>query len=150
MLHKVIRALFLVLFCSLQSTRRLKDKVGYSFLFLFVQHLWWYQFVQDMVGYNVHAFQWMRREAEAADAEQLFREAGDARRAKDKRRRTRHAVKRPIVTVTWIYKSINTCFLFRWFAEYGVRQKQTDETEVKFYFLCFIKHSVQITCQINL
>ncbi|KAI8435791.1 hypothetical protein MSG28_004019 [Choristoneura fumiferana] len=56
--------------------------------------------IRDTVGYNVHAFQWMRREAEAADAEQLFREAGDARRAKDRRRRTRHAVKRPIVTVT--------------------------------------------------
>ncbi|XP_063380807.1 WD repeat-containing protein 3 [Cydia fagiglandana] len=56
--------------------------------------------MRDMVGYNVHALQWMRREAEAADAEQLFREATDARRSKDRRRRARQALKRPIVTVT--------------------------------------------------
>lgn len=55
---------------------------------------------QDMVGYNVHALQWMRREVEAAESEQLFRDATNQRRTKDKRRRTRHAVKRPIITVT--------------------------------------------------
>lgn len=53
-----------------------------------------------MVGYNVHALQWLRREAEAADNELLFREAFTENRKRDKRRRARQAVKRPIVTVT--------------------------------------------------
>ncbi|CAB3253596.1 unnamed protein product [Arctia plantaginis] len=56
--------------------------------------------LRDMVGYNLHALHWLRRDVEAADAEQLFREATTERRAKDKRRRTRQAIKRPIVTVT--------------------------------------------------
>lgn len=56
--------------------------------------------LRDMVGYNVHALQWLRREAEAADNEQLFREAFSENRKRDKRRRARQAVKRPIVTVT--------------------------------------------------
>ncbi|CAG9786267.1 unnamed protein product [Diatraea saccharalis] len=58
------------------------------------------QELRDMVGFNMHALQWMKREAEAAESEQLFKEATDARRTRDKRRRTRQAVKRPIVTVT--------------------------------------------------
>lgn len=53
-----------------------------------------------MVGYNLHALHWLRREVEAAEAEHLFREATTERRAKDKRRRARQAIKRPIVTVT--------------------------------------------------
>lgn len=53
-----------------------------------------------MVGYNLHALQWMRRDIEAADSEQLFRDATVARRSRDKRARTRQAIKRPIVTVT--------------------------------------------------
>lgn len=56
--------------------------------------------LRDMVGYNAHALQWLRREVEAADNEQLFREATTAKRANDKKRRTRQAIKRPIVTVT--------------------------------------------------
>lgn len=56
--------------------------------------------LRDMVGYNVHALHWLRREVEAADSEQLFRDATSERRTRDKRRRTRHAVKRPILTVT--------------------------------------------------
>ncbi|KAG6445882.1 WD repeat-containing protein 3 [Manduca sexta] len=56
--------------------------------------------LRDMVGYNVHALGWMRRELEAAESEQLFREATTARRNKDKRRRARQALKRPIVTIT--------------------------------------------------
>ncbi|PZC82993.1 hypothetical protein B5X24_HaOG208860 [Helicoverpa armigera] len=56
--------------------------------------------LRDMVGYNVHALQWLRREAEAADSEQLFREAFTENKKRDKRRRARLAVKRPIVTVT--------------------------------------------------
>ncbi|XP_052740264.1 WD repeat-containing protein 3-like [Bicyclus anynana] len=55
---------------------------------------------RDMVGYNLHALQWMRRDIEAADNEQLFHDATVARRTRDKRARTRQAVKRPIVTVT--------------------------------------------------
>ncbi|RVE44463.1 hypothetical protein evm_010867 [Chilo suppressalis] len=58
------------------------------------------QELRDMVGFNVHALQWMKREAEAADSEQLFREAIDTRRTRDRRRKTRQALKRPIVTVT--------------------------------------------------
>lgn len=53
-----------------------------------------------MVGYNMHALQWLRRDAEEADSEQLFKEAFTENRKKDKRRRARQAVKRPIVTVT--------------------------------------------------
>ncbi|XP_026317592.1 WD repeat-containing protein 3 [Hyposmocoma kahamanoa] len=56
--------------------------------------------LRDMVGYNLHALQWLRREVEAAESEQLFREATTARKQRDKRRRARQAVKRPIVTVT--------------------------------------------------
>ncbi|KAI5651750.1 dip2/Utp12 family domain-containing protein [Phthorimaea operculella] len=56
--------------------------------------------LRDMVGYNVHALRWAAREAEAAASEQLFREAAGNKRAKDKRKRTRQALKRPIVTVT--------------------------------------------------
>lgn len=53
-----------------------------------------------MVGYNLHALQWMKRDIEAAESVQLFREATQMRVNKDKRRRTRQALKRPIVTVT--------------------------------------------------
>ncbi|KAL0892901.1 hypothetical protein ABMA27_014581 [Loxostege sticticalis] len=56
--------------------------------------------LRDMVGYNVHALQWLQRDAEAAESEQLFRDASTARRTRDKRRRTRQGLKRPIVTVT--------------------------------------------------
>ncbi|XP_053607105.1 WD repeat-containing protein 3 [Plodia interpunctella] len=56
--------------------------------------------LRDMVGFNVHALHWMRREVEARESEQLFREASSARRTRDKRRKARQAVKRPIVTVT--------------------------------------------------
>ncbi|XP_049869010.1 WD repeat-containing protein 3 [Pectinophora gossypiella] len=56
--------------------------------------------LRDMVGFNVAALQWARRREEAAGAELLFREPAAARRARDKRRRTRQGVKRPIVTVT--------------------------------------------------
>ncbi|CAH2106551.1 unnamed protein product [Euphydryas editha] len=51
--------------------------------------------LRDMVGFNVHALQWLQRDAEAAHGEQLFREAARARRV-----RPRRALKRPIVTVT--------------------------------------------------
>lgn len=53
-----------------------------------------------MVGYNLHALQWLRRDTEAAESEQLFREATTARKQRDKKRRARLGVKRPIVTVT--------------------------------------------------
>lgn len=56
--------------------------------------------LRDMVGYNLHALQWMKRDIEAAESVQLFREATQMRVNKDKRRRTRQALKRPIVTVT--------------------------------------------------
>ncbi|XP_072932107.1 WD repeat-containing protein 3 [Epargyreus clarus] len=56
--------------------------------------------LRDMVGYNAHALQWARREAAAAGAEQTFAAAGDARRQRDRRRRAKLALKRPIVTVT--------------------------------------------------
>ncbi|CAH2268985.1 WD repeat-containing protein 3 [Pararge aegeria] len=55
---------------------------------------------RDMVGYNMHALQWMRRDIESADSEQLFHDATVARRSRDKRARTRQAAKRPIVNVT--------------------------------------------------
>ncbi|KAJ0177105.1 hypothetical protein K1T71_007114 [Dendrolimus kikuchii] len=58
------------------------------------------QELRDMVGYNLHALQWLHRDVEAADNEQLFREATTAKRARDKKRKTRQAIKRPIVTVT--------------------------------------------------
>ncbi|KAJ2945917.1 hypothetical protein O0L34_g4833 [Tuta absoluta] len=56
--------------------------------------------LRDMVGFNVQALRWAAREAEAAASEQLFREAAGNKRAKDRRKRTRQALKRPIVTVT--------------------------------------------------
>ncbi|KAL4709936.1 hypothetical protein ACJJTC_003899 [Scirpophaga incertulas] len=56
--------------------------------------------LRDMVGFNVHALQWLQRQAEAEDSEQLFRDATAARRTRDKKQRTRRALKRPIVTVT--------------------------------------------------
>ncbi|CAH0719479.1 unnamed protein product, partial [Brenthis ino] len=52
--------------------------------------------LRDMVGFNLHALQWLRRDAEALAAEQLFRDAALARRRHTRRR----ALKRPIVTIT--------------------------------------------------
>ncbi|XP_013142980.1 PREDICTED: WD repeat-containing protein 3 [Papilio polytes] len=56
--------------------------------------------LRDMVGYNLHALQWARREAEAARSEQLFLAAAGERRARHARTKQRHALKRPIVTIT--------------------------------------------------
>ncbi|XP_068631733.1 WD repeat-containing protein 3 [Battus philenor] len=56
--------------------------------------------MRDMMGYNLHALQWLRREAAAEEGEQLFREAVGEKRVRDSRRRARHALKRPIVTIT--------------------------------------------------
>lgn len=53
-----------------------------------------------MVGYNVHALHWLQREAEAAEGELLFREATVDKRRRDRKKRSRAAVKRPIITVT--------------------------------------------------
>ncbi|XP_045497720.1 WD repeat-containing protein 3 [Colias croceus] len=56
--------------------------------------------LRDMVGYNLHALQWLRREAEAREEEQLFASAGETRKLRERNTRRRHALKRPIVTVT--------------------------------------------------
>ncbi|CAG5031848.1 unnamed protein product [Parnassius apollo] len=56
--------------------------------------------LRDMVGYNLHALQWLRREAEAAESEQLFKVAVGEKKARDSKRRARQAVKRPIISVT--------------------------------------------------
>ncbi|XP_047517729.1 WD repeat-containing protein 3 isoform X2 [Pieris napi] len=56
--------------------------------------------LRDMVGYNLHAIQWLQRDVEANENEQLFREATNERRANEKRTRRKRALKRPIVTVT--------------------------------------------------
>ncbi|CAK1547083.1 unnamed protein product [Leptosia nina] len=56
--------------------------------------------LRDMVGFNLHALQWLQRDVEANESEQLFRVATDERRTADKRTRRRRALKRPIVTVT--------------------------------------------------
>nr|XP_026488456.1 WD repeat-containing protein 3 [Vanessa tameamea] len=55
--------------------------------------------LRDMVGFNVHALQWLRREQEAAQGEQLFREAAGERTRRERRARTRRALKRPVVSV---------------------------------------------------
>ncbi|XP_059045392.1 WD repeat-containing protein 3 [Achroia grisella] len=53
--------------------------------------------LRDVVGYNVHALQWARREAEARGRELSFQAATTVAQRAVRRRR---AVKRPIVTVT--------------------------------------------------
>ncbi|KPJ02709.1 WD repeat-containing protein 3 [Papilio xuthus] len=56
--------------------------------------------LRDMVGCNLHALQWARREVEADRSEQLFRVSTGQRRARHARTKLRHALKRPIVSIT--------------------------------------------------
>ncbi|CAG9584478.1 unnamed protein product [Danaus chrysippus] len=56
--------------------------------------------IRDMVGFNLHALQWVRREAESSAGEQLFRDATVARKSRDKRATIARAKKRAIISIT--------------------------------------------------